>query len=712
MSPRFGILFAAVCGSALAACASASFQPQFTAPETPKPAVVASELAQPKARSERPVAVGLTTDPMRMFGWDLQQQKLLWEQPVDAKSAPLVAADAVITREANGVVVRDLLTGRVRVVVDDIGALVGADGQGSELVVSVAYDNKAAPGAIALVEGDRVRWKAQLNLPVGVPAISGPYVVVPWATQRLSVLATSDGGELARAHFKSSVMGQAIVDRGQLYVGQLGLLPVTPALLEQPSMRHVPYSPLKRSLPGQPPLLRDGYAPVPEPDNAYHRLQLNWRAHRDGEALSTENDTFLLRFYRLLFALRASAEEIRWVRSFDHDLIAVGTQPGGTWVADSGGTLRFLDTDGVTRTRHTFGRELRVVTLRPADYTPPPEPPPAIEGDPAALAERPQGTLREQLVAAAALDDARLGQGRAYAASNLSHFQDADTTAQLIALCSARRSPEPVRTAACVQLRDRTTGQDAVLAALRVRASFLEGTDAPPVGPLAQAAAKLQLKAAGPLLVSQLEDPNTPARDLVAVFESLESLNERSAAASVERFVRLHHAEPEGSELLPALASALRALASLRARPQRGTIADVAADALTPKPTRAEAQAALALLDAPPKPAAAPEPSANAANVQEEVQTDPRPWALTAGVVQKTLAPVRDRLKRCLGADASKPHAGRTSMVIDASGRVEGVFVMPATLQACVEPLVRGTQFPSTRLGRQRITHVFTDAKK
>jgi len=706
-------LLAAISCIALAACASTSFQPRFKAPETPQPSVVASELAKPTARTERPVAVGLTTDPMRMFAWDLQQQKLLWEQPVDAKSAPLVAADAIITREANGVVVRDLATGQVRVVVDEKGALVGADGQGGQLVVSVAYDNKAAPGAVALVEGDRVRWKQTLNLPVGVPAISGPYVLVPWATQRLSVLAASGGGELARAHYKSSVMGQAVVDRGQLYVGQLGLLPVTPQLIEQPNgAKHIPYTPLKRSLPGQPPLLRDGYAPVPEPDSAYHRLQMSWRVHREGEALSTENDTFLLRFYRLLFALNASADEIRWVRTFDHDLVAVATQPGGTWIADTSGTLRFLDPSGVTQAQRTFGREVRVVTLRSGDFTPPPEPAPAIQADPAALAERPQGTLREQLVAAAALEDDRLGQGRAYAASNLSHFTDAETTAQLIALCSARKSPEPVRTAACIQLRDRTSGQDAVLAALRVRASFLEGTDVPPVGPLAQAAAKLQLKAAGPLLVSHVEDPNTPARDLVAVFESLESLNERSAAASVERFVRLHHAEPEGSELLPALASALRTLAALRAKAQRATLADIAADALTPKPTRDEAQAALAQLDAPPKPAAAPEPPANVPSVQEEVQTDPRPYALTAQVVQKTLAPVRDRLRKCLGADATRPHAGRTSMVIDASGRVEGVFVMPATLQACVEPLLRGTQFPSTRLGRQRITHVFTDSKK
>lgn len=694
----------------LSACASASFQPQFTAPETPKPTIVASELAKPKARSERPVAVGLTADPMRLFAWDLQHG-LMWETSVDAKSAPLVAADAVVMQEAQGVVVRDLASGSIRAVVDERGALVGADGQGSQIVVSIAYPEKSAPGAVALVEGDRVRWKQMLNLPVGSPAISGQYVVVPWATQRLSVLAASDGAELARAHYKSSVMGQAVVDRGQLYVGQLGLLPMTAELLEKPGVKHAPYTPRKRSLPGQPPLLRDGYAPVPEPDNAYHRLQLSWRIHQDGGALSTENDAFLLRFYKLLFSLDASADQIRWVRSFEHDLVATAVQPGGAWIADTSGALRFMDSDGITRTQQSLGREVRVVTLRPADLTPPAAPPPAIEGDPAALAERPQGSLREQLVAAAALDDDRLGAGRAYAATNLGHFGDSDTTAQLIALCSARKSPEPVRNAACMQLRDRTTGEQSVLAALRVRASYLEGTDAPPVGPLAQAAAKLQLKAAGPLLVSHVEDPNTPAHDLVAVFQSLETLQERTAAPSVERFVRLHHAEPEGSELLPALASALRALAALHAKAQRATLVDVAADALTPKATRDEAAAALALLDAPPKPAAAtaPEP---AVRQKDEVQTDPRPYALNADAVQKLLAPARERLKRCLAADATKPHVGRTSMVIDASGHVEGVFVMPATLQACVEPIVRGTQFPATRLGRQRITHVFTDAKR
>jgi hypothetical protein len=81
-------------------------------------------------------------------------------------------------------------------------------------------------------------------------------------------------------------------------------------------------------------------------------------------------------------------------------------------------------------------------------------------------------------------------------------------------------------------------------------------------------------------------------------------------------------------------------------------------------------------------------------------------------MVEKTLAPMRDKLKRCLRGDQSAPHVGRSSLVVDASGRVEGVFVAPSTLQPCVEPILRGAQFPSTRLGRQRITHVFSDGKK
>ncbi|HEX4352063.1 MAG TPA: hypothetical protein VHZ95_04095, partial [Polyangiales bacterium] len=482
----------------------------------------------------------------------------------------------------------------------------------------------------------------------------------------------------------------------------LGLLPVDAKLLEEPSRKRAPYTPFLRQLPAQPPLLSDGYVPVADPDNASHRLQLSWQMGAQPDEPNSANDLLMLRFYRLLFALEANSDAIRWVRSFDHDLVGAAMQEGGLWLADSAGQVSWLDPSGATHFSVALERNVRVITLRPGSYLPPS----------AAASAAPTGSLREQLFAAASLDDDRLAAGRAFAAQSLSRFPETEATANLVFLCAEAKFPEPLRAAACGELIGRKNGEASVLAALRVRASFLEGTPAPPVGPLAQAAAKMQIKQAGPLLVSHIEDPNTSSRDLVGAFQAIETLGERSSAPSVERFVRLHHAEPEGSELAPPLAAALHALGALRSARERATLVDIAADPLTPKSTRDEAQAALAISDAPPPPKAAGEKLAppNEAPPQDEVQTDPRPYALTPELVRKTLGPLRDRLGRCLAVDPSHPRSGRTSLVIDGQGRVEGVFVSPVSLQGCVEPLLRETHFPSTRLGRQRLTHVFYGA--
>ena len=63
----------------------------------------------------------------------------------------------------------------------------------------------------------------------------GKRVLVPWATQRLSVLDTDAGAELVRWHMNDTVLGHALVDRGHVYVGQHGLLRLDSRLL-QPGM--------------------------------------------------------------------------------------------------------------------------------------------------------------------------------------------------------------------------------------------------------------------------------------------------------------------------------------------------------------------------------------------------------------------------------------------------------------------------------------------
>jgi outer membrane protein assembly factor BamB len=684
-------------------CGAQSFQPRFQPRNQPNDRALLAEIAAQKARDERPVAVGITSDPQRLFAWDLSAG-LLWERPIHALSAPLVAADAIITREKDGIVVRDLASGEVRTVVDDHGDLVGADGQGHAVVISISYgegDAGEPRGAIAFVDGDNLRWKQSLKLPVGVPALVGRYALVPWATQTLSVLSTSNGEELARWQFNKSVIGHALVDRGRVYIGQHRLMRVDQNALQQAAQVNATIAPLDRPLPGQPPLLRDGYLKVSEPDNAYHRLQASWRVAGEGTAVA-ENDMLVVRFYRMLFALGAGADEIRWVRTFDHDLIGAAIQPGGSFVADTAGVLRFIDSTGNVRLQRDLGRPLQVLAIRPGAWVP------AVAPDAAPVTDKPLGTLHEQLFAAAALEDDRLGAGRAYAVEYLGRIGDAAVTGELIALCENNKSPEPVWLAACGHLGQRKTGGDTVVQAMRRRASFLDGAEGPPVGPLAQAAAEMQLKPAGALLITHMEDPNTKAHDLPMVFAALEKLNQRSAATAIERFVRLHHAEPEGSELAPALYSALHALGGLRAKSARASLEDVAGDTMTTKAVREHAQEALGLIDAPPAPKAPkPKPEAEPEEDEsDEPQTDPRPYALSAQMVRTALTPMRKGLSQCLVSDATHPRSARLSLVVQGEGRVEGIFVTPTTLQACMEPLVRETKFPATRVGRQRITHL------
>jgi hypothetical protein len=694
---------ALACACASAACATRSFEPRFKAPPAPKPSMVIGELTQPRPRTERPVAVGLSADPMRLIAWDLQSGKL-WEQPVEAKSAPLVAADAVVLQEARGVVVRDLASGTVRTVIAEQAALIGADGEGDRLVVSMAQDLPNQPGELALIEGDSVRWRQKLGLPVGVPALFGKYVVVPWATQRLSVLSADDGQELGRFHYKNSVIGHALVQGGKLYVGQLGLLPLDRELLEEPSLKRAPYAPTKRTLPGQPPLMADGYVAVPAPDSAVHRLQLSWSMDAQSAEPASAANLLLLRFYRLVFGMDARSDEIRWVRSFEHDVVGAAVQPAGVWLADSSGELRFLDDAGTVRAGRALGQELRVLTLRPGAYVPPAE---LGAAGPNALP-----ALRDQVASAAGLKDDRLAAARAYAVGYLARFSEPEVTAELLGLCAESDNPEPVRASACAELAGRKSGEGAILEALRKRGSYLEERSAPPLGPLAQAAAKMQLKAAAPLLAVHVEDPGTSARDLARACDAIASLAERGAAPALERFVRLHHAEPEGSELAPALAAAMRALAELRIPSAKPLLQQVAADKLTPQSTRNGANAALQLIDAPPpQPAPPPKPASEPAAAPLPVK-DTRAYELSAALVQKTLAPFKQRLSGCFeGANANLRNA-RAQLVIDGEGKLEGIYVLPAALQPCAEPILREARFPATRLGRQRLSHTFEAAAK
>jgi hypothetical protein len=685
------------------ACASTSFKPTFKSPERPKPEQIAGELAAVPARRESAVIVAVASElnsrdavggvQSRLVAWDLAKGAL-WQAETNAQSAPIVAGNYVVTQEGDEVVVRDLATGVRRVSLDD-GRLVGADGEGDAVVISLSYGaaQTGEPlGTLAFVKGGSLRWTEELKLAVGTPALVKNYVLVPWATHRLSVLDADDGAELARWYFNAAVLGHARVDRGRVYVGQHGLLRVRKELLEAKVDTIQMIAPALRTLPAQPPMLLDGYAVATAPDNAQHRVALEYRID---ETDALEQDMFFARYYRMVFGLAGKEDRVRFATVLEHDVVGAEVVDGGLLVVDASGAVKLVDREGRASAITQMTGNLIAATVRASSVA-----------APVAVAGAAAPALEAQLIAAATLDDARLAMGRQYAVDHLARMPGATVTGELVAMCSDDKSPESVRRGACSHLGERDSGGEAVLAVLR---------DAdrarPRIGALAKAAAKLQLKAAGALLAPHVLDARTHASELADLISALAALEHAPAASAIDRFLRLHHAEPEGSDLAPALHAASAALGALRAKPYRATLDRVRVDQLTAEGVRKSASEALLALDAPPpaKVVASAEPPAKPAQADKPTPVapapDPRPRYLSAELIDAALKPIAPKLRACVTSGGPTAQA-RVSMTIDGAGAVERVFVTPPNVQSCIEPLVRAQRFPATQQGRQQIAHV------
>ena len=679
----------------LPACVTRTLSPSFPEPKAPTAEEVLAALLASERPGEASVAVGVGADGGELLCWDLTSGQLRWRLAAAPTTAPILAGEQVVTQEGDRIVLRSVSNGRTQLVLDADGVLVGADGAGPRSVISILHDEDGPRASVVMVEAGRVRWRVALNLPAGRPALIGSYVVTPWATHRISILDAADGAERVRWFFTGTVLGHAQVQDGQVYVGQHGWIPVTRDLLALQAGDIRPLAPAPRQLPGHPSLLRDGYSPLPAPDSAEHRLRLHWQVGPSAEE-PVLGDRAYLRFYRMVFGLRASADELVWVRHFDRDLVGASQTAHGLWIADTEGVLQFVAHDGsLGKQQLPLGAQLSTLTMRgapaPEALTP--------QGDESV----PAGDLTAQLTAAATLDDTRLGAARAYAVAWLSRQSGLEITRILVELCVQGNAPEPVHRSACQALEERPSGHHLVVAALKAQAR--ETASRGHVGALALVASKLGLRGAVPAMLAHFDDLRTSTPDLVAIVEALDRLAAPQAAPTLERFVRMHHGEPDGSEVLPVVTRSIETLGGLRARRSKPLLTRLAEDGLSHESVREAASEALREISTPrpKKPAPTPAVAKAAPAPAAKPPADTRPERLSPGLVRAALKPASRSLRRCLNGEAAQ---ARIAMVVDGAGEVEGVFVTPSELQSCIEPLVRAQTFPATKLGRQRVTHV------
>ncbi|MFO0685436.1 MAG: PQQ-binding-like beta-propeller repeat protein [Sandaracinus sp.] len=658
---------------------------------------VVARLGAVPPEHDRSIVLLAASDPDRLLAYDLARGETLWEIEAHLETIPYVAGHYVVTQEPGGVVVRALDGGRetARIPDEEMG-LIGADGDRDS--GAVALSTGGAVGARSVLVGlshGSPSFRASVDQAVGVPAVRGDMIFVPWGSQNLSVV-EEDGGEIARVRVTRGVLGHAFVEGQHIFVGQRGLGLLSPELDSSSDVPWLEIADVPR--PGSPPLMRDAYTPPPSPGSATHRVRLAFAPRAEGNRVALVDDLVVLSFYRLVFGLGDLGGRAAWAREMAHDVVGVSVREAGIFVVDDQGQVSLLSrTDGRTIWSADIGEPATFAAIDPGTFAPSGAP----EGD--AL------PLRDQLLAVSQSTDARLVPAREFAVRMMAGLEDPEVTTNLVALCDDRNVPASVRTSACGALATRTSGADAIVQALGRHQAFLAGTTAPAVGPLAQAALAMHEQRAAPLLVAQMRDPETRAEDLPAVFDALAGLGDASVLSPIEDFVRLYHAEPSDSGLAPGLTRAVVAYAALAGPTSRDLLGQLAADPMTMQEVRVAAQQALTAMDAGAStPSETPDDAGSGGGAMTFTEADdPRPRELTTTLVGQILDPARSELRDCLVTPGRVHGQARVVLVVEPSGQLAMVSVSPDELQACIEPIVRRFEFPATQArGRQRVTHV------
>jgi len=661
-------------------------------------------------RSTSTIAVGVTAAPAQLYAYDLASHTTLWKQPVAATSAPILAGESVIFQTASSIVAVSLRSGEKQVELSRGNKVLrGADGEGA-LSVFVMGEGMGtyAKSEVVLLRRGSVDWTRPIEGMVGVPSVVGTVVLVPWSSQFISAIDVESGREVARVRVLDSVLAHALRDREHTYVGSphgiarltaaIGTGKITPSLLKLP----------EQNLPGRPLLLRDVYAEAapPAPDSAQHRIALVWEPRAlDADRVGLEDDTLYLVFYRFVFALSPADYEVRWVHRNETDIIGAAAEPGGVVIADTaGGISEIAASSGEQLSHVTTGLESTVMRLPMGSHA-------TDAGAPLSVDAR-----RASLLAAAEDNDSRMVPARILSVRALSKLEEAEATASLIALCENRELAPAVRTESCNALKSRSFGTEHLLTALGRHAAFLSNTNAPPVGALAKAAVgSKEARAVGPL-TEHLHDPNTQSSDLVTVVNALNDLGDASAAKPLEAFLLRYHADPVDAELVSALERIPAVLAKLEGQAAVPALEVVLNDELATYSVRQQAREVLDALKAEAEAEAAKKAAEEAAkNAPPEEAAPPAaltpvdseaamPTHLTTELLEQALLPVRDQLQACVAND--NKFQARAVLVIE-DGAVLMVSVLPANLQKCIEPLIRGQQFPKTRFPKkERVTHI------
>ncbi|MBN1772373.1 MAG: PQQ-binding-like beta-propeller repeat protein [Deltaproteobacteria bacterium] len=536
-----------------AGCGGNSFTNLFPDNREVDVAAVLARIGDPAATSRpsnalgRPIVVlSRHGEPQGLVAWDVEANAKLWSVDRVVDSQPWIAGGAVLFKSGDELVSLALANG------EELGTL--------DLDGLVLYGVAAADGLVAVTAGSgggsvaasfrsgriwildealsRRVSATDVDKLVGAPAVAGGMVFVPWDRQNVTVLDGATGDELCRLVIGDEMVTWLFAAPEGVFYGGKGVFRLT----ERSASGRKATSTFRAmewtdpGFPSDPELWPDAFAGVADGrPHARARARLAWYPglSTGDDEVAFADDRLYFVYYRYLVAMRPGDRALMWVRGLDGPVAEAAAVPGGVFVVQESGALRFLRAaDGADGWTGESGVPVARAGIGVSGWVP--------AGDGSRGED-----LRSQALAALLDPDAAAVPVRSLVLALFGRMTDPGVSRDLLQVLRTPQMPVELRNEAAHALQLRPDGDDFLKQALEDHFDYLHDVPTPPVGVIASALRNMNATAAASDLVAHLFDPETPQEAMEVLVRSIVALGDGAVVAPLERFLRMYGADTE-----------------------------------------------------------------------------------------------------------------------------------------------------------------------
>jgi outer membrane protein assembly factor BamB len=541
------------------------FNPDWQSDGGESMARVQAQLSNATIPEAAPVAVGVTRRGLVGVGLDRASR---WSHTAELDARPALAGSLVVATGGGSLFALDARSGKQLWKVASGGrALRGAGDDGSITVASLGDRTGGRPLLIAVNRSGKRLLEAAPGVETGNPAIVAGVAFVPWGDKYVSALEVESAKEIGRLLMREQVSHARSIGQS-LYFGQRALVLFDAKIGQVASGGASKLTLPERELPGQPEWFEAGDRVLAPRAGARDKIRLYARPEPRAQQLGIDSNRFAATYFRIAIGFDATDAGLKWVRTFEHDLVGGAAASGGFALCDAGGNVWLLDAAGRSSGKRELGQPIEACVVEPGRLA---------VGD-----GEPQASLPEQIADAIRVREAEMASAQRFLLRELGAIEDPVVTKALIDIASDPRTPPSLLGDARQLLSSRRTGVEHMLEALNRQYDFLSDVlRPPPVGPLADALLALNERRAAPLLAKHLNDPANTPDDIERAARALAKLGSADEAEELRTFFALYRATADQKELVNAVLSVAEALLRVGGADGERAVRRAAEDPLT-----------------------------------------------------------------------------------------------------------------------------------